>query len=64
MFRYLTEYGITVAKSGSTFTEIDYPSYDELADYDKWWLGGYEHIVSDEDGAALAAAGYNAVPVL
>ncbi len=63
MFRCLTPQGYAVLKKGSTFTEMPVVSLDEVNDYDKVWLGGYIHYVSDEDGTELAAAGYNAVPV-
>jgi hypothetical protein len=63
MFRCLTPQGYAVLKKGSTFTEVSVVTLDEVDEYDEVWLGGYTHYVSDENGAALAAAGYNAVPL-
>lgn len=62
-FRFLTLQGYAVAKQGSNFIELSVLSLDEVGEYDKVWLGGYIHYISDEDGAALAAAGYDAEPV-
>lgn len=63
MFRCLTPQGYAVFKKGNVFTESSVVNLDEVKEYDNVWLGGYTHYVSDEDGAALAAAGYNAVPL-
>jgi hypothetical protein len=58
LMRYLTPQGITVIKSGSTYFETRYPTTDELESADIVYVGGYVHIVSDEEAASLEAAGY------
>lgn len=58
LMRYLTPQGITVIKTGSTYLEVRYPTTDELESADIVYEGGYVHIVSDEEAASLAAAGY------
>lgn len=59
MVRYLTPQGINVIKDfdGSFFEMHDIAS-DEFELYDKVYLGGYVHIISDEEAADLEAAGY------
>jgi hypothetical protein len=58
LMRYLTPQGITVIKTGSTYSEVRYPTTDELESADIVYTGGYIHIVSDEEAASLQAAGY------
>ena len=58
LMRYLTPQGITVLKHGSTYSQVRYPTTDELEAADVVYTGGYIHIISDEEAASLEAAGY------
>lgn len=58
LMRYTTPQGITVLKNGSTYSEIRYPTTDELESADVVYLGGYIYTVSNEEAASLQAAGY------
>jgi hypothetical protein len=49
--------GITIAKSGSTYSQIRYPVDEDLSDYQEIYRGGYQHTVDDATKAALIAGG-------
>jgi hypothetical protein len=48
--------GITIVKSGSTYSQIRYAVDEDLNDYDVVYRGGYEHTVDDAAKAELIAA--------
>ena len=48
--------GITIVKSGSTYSQIRYPVDEDLNDYDVVYRGGYNHTVNDAAKAELIAA--------
>ena len=49
--------GITIVKSGATYSQIRYPVDSDLEDYDEVYRGGYQHTVNDTTKAALIAGG-------
>jgi hypothetical protein len=49
--------GITIVKSGATYSQIRYPVDSDLEDYDEVYRGGYQHTVNDAIKAALIAGG-------
>lgn len=50
--------GITIIRTGSTFSSGRFFSHDELEAVDEYWLGGHEHPgVTEETKAAMIAAG-------
>lgn len=50
--------GIALLVTGTTVTENQYPSQDDLANADYYFLGGHVYTVSDTQAAILTAAGY------
>ena len=54
---YKLDKGITIVKSGATYSQIRYPLDEDLADYDVVYLGGREHVVSEAVKAELIAGG-------
>ena len=48
--------GITIVKSGATYSQIRYPVDEDLNDYDVVYRGGYNHTVDDAAKAELIAA--------
>ena len=56
--RYRLVRGITVLKYGSVYTEVRYPSSDEVTEADKAYIGGYSYEVDATEKADLEAAGY------
>ena len=49
--------GLTVVKSGSTWSTTRYLVDEDQADYDEIYRGGYNHTVSEAKKAELIAAG-------
>jgi hypothetical protein len=49
--------GITIIKSGGTYSQIRYPVEEDLLTYDEVYRGGYNHTVDDATKAALIAGG-------
>jgi hypothetical protein len=49
--------GITIVKSGATYSQLRYSVDEDLLDYDVVYRGGYKHIVNDAEKAALIAGG-------
>jgi hypothetical protein len=49
--------GITIVKSGSTYSQVRYPLDESLATYAEVYRGGYNHTVDDTQKAALIAGG-------
>jgi hypothetical protein len=54
---YKLNRGISIAKSGATYSQVRYPVDEDIADYDEFYRGGYNHIVNDATKAALIAGG-------
>ena len=50
--------GITVLKDGGVYTQVRYPSAEEVAAADIAYIGGYSYEVSASEKADLEAAGY------
>jgi hypothetical protein len=48
--------GITIVKSGATYSQIRYAVDEDLNDYDVVYRGGYNHTVDDAAKAELIAA--------
>lgn len=51
-------HGVTVIREGDSFREKRNPRQTELDEATSYWLGGRSYEVSDEEAAALTAAGY------
>lgn len=51
--------GISLLVSGSTVTQNQTPSQDDLAAADYFFLGGHNYDITDEQAAVLIAAGYS-----
>lgn len=49
--------GITIVKSGGSYSQVRYLLDDALDDYDEIYRGGYNHTVDDATKAALIAGG-------
>ncbi len=54
---YKLNKGISIGKSGATYSQVRYPVDEDIADYDEFYRGGYNHIVNDAERAALIAGG-------
>lgn len=54
---YKLDKGISIGKSGATYSQVRYPLDEDIADYDEFYRGGYNHIVNDATRAALIAGG-------
>lgn len=57
--------GVSLLINGTTVTESQTPSQDELAAANFYYLGGHEYIISDYEANLLINAGYSeyVVPV-
>jgi len=49
--------GITILKSGATYSQARYQVDTDLSTYTKAYRGGYKYIVDDAEKAALIAGG-------
>jgi len=54
---YKLDKGITIVKSGSTYSQVRYLVDEDLLDYDIVYRGGYNHTVDDAAKAELIAGG-------
>ncbi len=54
---YKLNKGVSVAKSGGTYSKLRYPLDEDMATYDEFYIGGHTHIVSEATKAALIAGG-------
>ena len=54
---YGLDRGITIVKSGGTYSQVRYLLDEDLVDYDEVYLGGRNHTVSEATKAALIAGG-------
>lgn len=52
---YKLDRGITIVKSGGTYSQIRYSLDEDLTDYDVVYLGGRDHVVSEAVKAELIA---------
>lgn len=50
--------GITVLKNGGVYTQVRYPSAEQVAAATIAYIGGYSYEVDATEKAALEAAGY------
>lgn len=58
MVRYKMPRGVSVLKSGGTWTQKRYPTDVEIAAAQVFYAGGHEHTVDDAAKAELVSAGY------
>lgn len=56
--RYRLTRGVSVLKKDGIYTEVRYPSGEESAAADIFYLGGITYEVSASEKASLEAAGY------
>ena len=49
--------GVTIIKSGSTYSQVRYLLDEQLDDYDEIYRGGYNHTVDDATKTALITGG-------
>lgn len=61
--RIKIEKGITVLKNGGIYTEVRYPSHEEVEAADVAYIGGYSYEVDAAEKAALEADGYTVATV-
>lgn len=54
---YKLDKGISIVKSGATYSQARYLLDEDLADYDVVYRGGYEYTVSEATKAELIAGG-------
>jgi hypothetical protein len=49
--------GVSIAKSGGTYSQVRYVPDDTIANYQEFYAGGCQHTVNDATKAALIAGG-------
>jgi hypothetical protein len=54
---YKLDVGITIVKSGGTYSQVRYLLDEDLVDYDVVYLGGRDHVVDEAIKAELIAGG-------
>jgi len=54
---YKLNKGVSIAKSGATYSKVRFPLDEDIANYDEFYIGGHEHIVDDTTKAALISSG-------
>jgi len=54
---YKLDRGISIVKSGSTYSQIRYSLDENIDSYDAFYLGGHEHTVNEAEKNALIAGG-------
>ena len=54
---YKLQRGVTVVKSGSTYSTLRYAVDEDLLDYDAVYRGGYQYTVNEATKAELIAGG-------
>ena len=59
--RYSLNRGVSVYRNNGVWHEDRYLSEDEITQYDRFYLGGHNHIVSQSEANELIAAGYEVV---
>lgn len=61
--RYRLVRGVSVLKSGGVYTEVRFPSHEEVEAADIAYIGGYSYEVDATEKAALEAAGYTVATI-
>lgn len=56
--RYGLDRGVTLAVKGAAVTILQYPLQDDLAAYDKVYMGGHTYTITQAEADTLTAAGY------
>ena len=54
---YKLDRGITIVKSGATYSQVRFPVDSDLASYSEVYRGGYTYTVSEATKSALIAGG-------
>ena len=54
---YKLDKGISIVKSGASYSQARYLLDEDLADYDIVYRGGYKYVVNEATKAALIAGG-------
>jgi hypothetical protein len=54
---YKQDKGVSIAKSGGSYSQVRYVVDEDIADYDEFYRGGYTHTVDDTTRTALIAGG-------
>lgn len=54
---YKLNKAVSIAKSGETYSRVRYILDEDIADYDEFYYGGHNHVVSEATKAALIAGG-------
>lgn len=54
---YKLDRGISIVKSGASYSQVRYLVDEQIDDYDVVYLGGRNHVVSEAEKAALIAGG-------
>ena len=54
---YKLDKGISIAKSGGTYSRVRYVVDSDIADYDEFYSGGCNHVVNEATKTALIAGG-------
>ena len=54
---YKQDKGISIAKSGGTYSQVRYPLDSDMETYDEFYRGGYTHTVDEATRAALITGG-------
>ena len=52
---YKLNKGVSIAKSGGTYSQVRYPVDEDVENYDEFYRGGYTHTVDEATRAALIA---------
>jgi hypothetical protein len=51
--RYLLSFPMSLVKDNGVWRAVQTPSQDELSVAEKWYLGGYTYLLTDEEAADL-----------
>lgn len=51
--RYLLSFPMSLVKENGVWREVQTPAQEELAEAEKWYLGGYTYVLTDEEAADL-----------
>ena len=54
---YKLDKGVSIAKSSGTYLKVRYVLDEDIAGYNEFYRGGYEHTVDDATKAALISSG-------
>lgn len=49
--------GLSIAKSGATYSQVRFPVDGDISSYSEFYRGGYQYVVNDATKAALIAGG-------